>query len=721
MGSIRLGVDIGGTFTDITVLEEDTGKVTIAKVSSRRTDPAGALIEAVEQGLALADVDPAEVSLLVHGSTLVTNAILENKLPRSALVTTAGFRDVLEIGRHFRPDMYDLMQDKPLPVVPRERRYGIGERTAATGEVLAEPDRSEGDTLIEAIRDDEAESVAVCLLNSFQNPDNEARVRDWLRQGLPGVSISASHDVCREIREFERMSTVALNAAAMPLVQRYLEDVTPRVRALLPNANVLLMQSNGGSLTVGASRDYPVRLITSGPAGGALAVQRTGQAVRARSLLGVDMGGTSTDISLIHDGELRMTTDGEVAGHPVKLPMIEINTIGAGAGSIAWLDDRNGLHVGPHSAGADPGPAAYGRGGTEPTVADANIALGRLHPDRFLGGAMKVDIEAARAAVRERVAEPLGMSMEAAAAGIIRIANANMERAVRVSSAEKGYDPRDIVLLAFGGAGPLHAAALARAARIPTVLVPPQPGVFSAVGLVMADIRHDFVRSQILRGSEIIADRLDALFARLDEEAEAALERDAVPADRRRLRRSADIRYSGQAYEVHVPVPGGTLDASAVHGVVQSFHALHRQLYAHDNPGRPIEFVSGRGRGDRADGRSGSARDRSRSERRPRGVQAGLLRRDAGLRRHGDLRPWRPRSEERLERPGRRRADGHHHRRPPGTAGNGRHLRQPADLDRRLTSDASPRTAEACARPRAGFPGARASPAPRKSQNLARP
>ena len=594
MGSIRLGVDIGGTFTDITVLDEDTGKVTIAKVPSRRTDPTGALIEAVERGLSLAAVDPAEVTLLVHGSTLVTNAVLENKLPKSALVTTAGFRDVLEIGRHFRPDMYDLMQDKPLPVVPRERRYGIDERTAATGEILVEPDRSEGDTLIRAIRDDGAEAVAVCLLNSFQNPDNEARIRDWLRQGLPGVSISASHDVCREIREFERMSTVALNAAAMPLVQRYLEDATPRVRALLPNAHVLLMQSNGGSLTVAASRDYPVRLITSGPAGGALGVQRTGQAVRARSLLGVDMGGTSTDISLIHDGELRMTTDGEVAGHPVKLPMIEINTIGAGAGSIAWLDDRNGLHVGPHSAGAEPGPAAYGRGGTEPTVADANIVLGRLHPGRFLGGAMKVDIEAARSAVRERIAEPLDMSVEAAAAGIIRIANANMERAVRVSSAEKGYDPRDIVLLAFGGAGPLHAAALARAARIPSVLVPPQPGVFSAVGLVMADIRHDFVRSRILRGGEITADRLDALFARLDEEAEAALARDAVPPERRRLQRSADIRYSGQAYEVHVPVPDGALDGAAVEAVVQSFHDLHRRLYAHDNPGRPIEFVSAR-------------------------------------------------------------------------------------------------------------------------------
>ena len=594
MGSIRLGVDIGGTFTDITVLEQETGKVTIAKVSSQKMDPAGALIEAVERGLDLAAVAPDDVTLLVHGSTLVTNAVLENKLPKSALVTTRGFRDVLEIGRHFRPDMYDLMQDKPLPVVPRERRYSIGERTTAAGEILAEPDRTEADALIDAIRTDGAEAVAICLLNSYRNPANEASVRDWLKQGLPGVCVSASHDVCSEIREFERMSTVALNAAAMPLVQRYLEDVTPRVRALLPNANILLMQSNGGSLTVTASRDYPVRLITSGPAGGALAVQRMGQAVRARSLLGVDMGGTSTDISLIHNGELRMTTDAEVAGHPVKLPMIEINTIGAGAGSIAWLDERRGLHVGPHSAGADPGPAAYGRGGTEPTVADANIVLGRLHPDRLLGGAMKIDVEAARSAVRRRIAEPLRMSVEQAAAGIIRIANANMERAVRVSSAEKGYDPRDIVLLAFGGAGPLHAGALARAVGISAVLVPPQPGVFSAVGLVMADIRHDVVRSRILRGGDIAADRLGDLFTALDREATAALERDAVPPERRRLQRSADIRYAGQAYEVNVPVPEGVIDEAAVRAVVGAFHDLHRRLYAHNHPDKPLELVSGR-------------------------------------------------------------------------------------------------------------------------------
>jgi N-methylhydantoinase A len=586
MGRVRLGVDIGGTFTDITVLEEDTGEVTIAKVPSRHSDPGGALIAAVERGIELAGVDAGSVSLLVHGSTLVTNAVLENKLPRTALLTTDGYRDVLEIGRHFRPDMYSLLQDKPLPVVPRERRLCVSERTAADGEVLVEPDHAATQRVFEAVRETDPEAIAICFLNSFVNPENEATVRDWLRQALPGVHVCASHEVCREIREFERMSTVALNAAAMPLVARYLEDVAPRIRSVLPNANVLLMQSNGGSLTVNAAKDYPVR--------GALAVQRIGHASERANLLGVDMGGTSTDISLINDGELRMTTEGGIAEHPVMLPMIEINTIGAGAGSIAWLDTRDGLHVGPRSAGAEPGPAAYGRGGSEPTVADANIVLGRLHPDRFLGGQMTLDLEAAKRAVMDKVGTPLGLSLEAAAAGIIHIANANMERAVRVSSAEKGFDPRDITMVAFGGAGPLHAAALAKAAGIPSVLVPQQPGVFSAIGLVMADIRHDFVRTRVTRGAEITPERLAALYMELEAEANEALIRDAVSNEQCVLQRSADLRYVGQAYEVNVPVSDGALDETAVREVMQRFHDLHQQLYAHSHPDKPVEFVSGR-------------------------------------------------------------------------------------------------------------------------------
>jgi len=591
---VRIGVDIGGTFTDVTVFDEASGRVSIAKVASRRGDPAGALVDGVLRGLAAAEVDPARVTLLVHGTTIVTNAVLENKLPRTALLTTEGFRDVLEIGRHFRPDMYDLQQDKPEPVVPRERRFVVSERVAADGAVLKEPVLQETHGALEAVRESGAEALAICFLNSFLNPANEATVGDWARARLPGVAVSASFEVCREIREFERMSTTALNAAAMPLVAEYLGQIAARVREVLPNARVLLMQSSGGSLTVAAARGHPARMITSGPAGGALAVQRIGRATDYENLLGVDMGGTSTDICLIHRGELRMTTEGSIGERPVKVPMIEINTIGAGAGSVAWLDAANGLHVGPRSAGADPGPVAYGKGGVEPTVTDANLALGRLHAERFALGAIRLDAVKARAALAERVGAPLGLPMEQAAAGVIRIANANMERALRVSSAEKGFDPRSIVLVAFGGAGPMHAAALAKSIGIPTVLVPERPGVFSAVGLVLADIRHDFVQTRVLRGDAIAPAALAALYAALDGEGERALAEDGVPVERRALQRTADVRYVGQAYEVNVPVRSGPLDDVAIADMLALFHAQHLQLYAHNHPDKPVEFVSAR-------------------------------------------------------------------------------------------------------------------------------
>lgn len=594
MVSVRLGIDIGGTFTDITVLEEETGKMTVAKVPSRRNDPGGALISAVEKGLELAAVSAEEVTMLVHGTTIVTNAVLERKLPTTALITTEGFRDVLEIGRHFRKDMYDLMQDKPEIIIPRDRRFAVSERTSADGQILKFPEYEEAKRLFGFIRETGSEAIAICFLNSFVNPDNEACVRTWLNEAMPDIHVAASFEVCREIREFERMSTVSLNAAAMPLITKYLGEITPKIEAILPNAHILLMQSNGGSLTVSAAQDYPVRMITSGPAGGALAVQRLGQASQFPNLLGVDMGGTSTDISLIDQGKLRMTTEGGIDELPVKVPMIEINTIGAGAGSIAWLDDWNGLHVGPQSAGAEPGPAAYQRGGTEPTVTDANLVLGRMHPDRFVGGDMTVNLQAAHLAIENQIARPLKMTVEEAASGIIQIANANMERAVRISSAEKGYDPRDITLLAFGGAGPMHAAALAKAVGIPTVVIPERPGVFSAVGLVMSDIRHDFGQTRVFRGEEIKSKNLKPLFDSLDLESHAALERDGIAEQKRKFQRSADLRYLGQAYEVNVPVPSGELDDAAVDSILQSFHDLHQQLYAHHHKDKLVEFVSGR-------------------------------------------------------------------------------------------------------------------------------
>ena len=594
MGSVRIGVDIGGTFTDVTVLDADSGKVSIGKVPSRRGDPGAALIDAVEHGLEVAGCDPADVDLLVHGTTIVTNAVLEDKLPPSSLITTGGFRDILEIGRHFRPDMYDLQQDKAAPIVPRHLRFGIAERISSEGEVLVEPEREELSRLLESIRASNVQSIAICFLNSFVNPENEEKVKAWLREELPEHFISASFDVCREMREYERMSTVTLNAAAMPLVARYLGDIAPRVRQVLPNAYTLIMQSNGGSLTVQAAKSYPARLITSGPAGGALAVQRMSRATNYPNLLGVDMGGTSTDISFIQKGELRMTTEAEVAHRPIKLPMIEINTIGAGAGSIAWLDSAKGLHVGPHSAGSDPGPVAYGNGGTEPTVTDANLVLGRLLPDRFASGRIELDIEASKRAILEKIGKPLGMTLEEAASGIIQVANSNMERAVRVSSAERGDDPRDITLVAFGGAGPMHAAALAEASGMPTVLVPENPGVFSALGLVMSDIRHDFVQTQILRGAEIVPDSLTPIYDEMLRQAEEALEEDGIPEDRRASYLTADVRYSGQAYEVNVPLGNGKVTEQSLAAMIEKFHEQHLQLFAHNHPDREVEFVSAR-------------------------------------------------------------------------------------------------------------------------------
>jgi len=583
---------MGGTFTDIVLMDEATGALTIAKVPSVPADPAAGLVDAIRRALAKAGAAPDAVTLLIHGTTIVTNAVLEGKLPRTALVTTEGFRDVLEIGRHLRPDMYDLFQDKPAPIVPRDLRLGVRERTAADGTILIPLDEAAAGAVAERLRTAGVEAVAICFLHAYTNPTNEHAMRAVLAARLPEVCLSASSDVCREIREYERASTVALNAATVPLMARYLEVIQARVTAVIPKAQILLMQSSGGSITVGAAKQTPVHLITSGPAAGVLAAQFIGQATDREDVLGFDMGGTSTDISLVHRGAPRMTTEGGIGGHPVKLPMLEVNTIGAGGGSIAWLDAGGGLRVGPQSAGADPGPAAYRRGGDRPTVTDANLVLGRLAPDKFLGGDMRLDVEAARRAISDRIAAPLGMETLRAAAGIIRIANANMERALRVSSAERGYDPRLFTLVAFGGAGPMHGAAVARAVGFNAVLVPEAPGVFSALGLLVADIRHDFVQSHLVSAAQASPGALEREYAALEARAAEALREDGVPAEQCALLRTADVRYVGQAYEVNVPVRAGRVDASGIAATVHRFHEEHHRLFAHSDPADPVEFVN---------------------------------------------------------------------------------------------------------------------------------
>ncbi len=592
MQTIRLGVDIGGTFTDLVLLHEQTGEFMVIKVPSRPRDPAGALADSVERALTQAKAERGAVKLLNHGTTIVTNAVLEGTLAKTALIATEGFIDVLEIGRHLRPDMYDLYQDKPKPMATRDLRFGVKERMGPDGEVVFPLDRDSLKSVIESVKGSGVSAVAISLLHSYANAEHEIAIKNAVEAALPELAVSASSDVCREIREFERTSTVTLNASAQPVVANYLAILEERMSTLLPEAQVLFMQSNGGSMTVAAARKTPAHLIYSGPAGGALACQFVGRMTGRENVMGFDMGGTSTDIAVVHRGEPVMTNEADVFGYPVKLPVIDINTIGAGGGSIAWLDSGGVLRVGPRSAGADPGPVAYGKGGTEATVTDANLVLGRLSPGQFLGGEMSLDKDASLAAIKKKIADPLGMDPIEAADGILRIANANMERALKVSSAERGYHPRDFTLIGFGGGGPVHSTAVAREVGFPTVLIPEAPGVFSAFGLLISDIRHDFVRSYISQADKVSREKLGSVFEELEALGVRALEQDHIGRERWKFQRTADLRYVGQAYEVNVPVPEGDVDEAFMAGVISCFHAEHDRLFAHSSESDPVEFVS---------------------------------------------------------------------------------------------------------------------------------
>uniref|UniRef100_A0A831X251 Hydantoinase/oxoprolinase family protein n=1 Tax=Thermorudis peleae TaxID=1382356 RepID=A0A831X251_9BACT len=566
-----VGVDTGGTFTDFVLFED--GRVRVHKVLSTPTDPARAIL----QGLADLGIDRT-VDVVVHGSTVATNAVLEHKGARTGLITTAGFRDVLEIGRQNRPKLYDLRQQKPPPLVPRELRLEVTERLDERGGVLVPLDQESVRAAIDRLQQAGVESVAVCLLFSFANPEHERIVAEAAERA--GFFVSASHVVLPEFREYERTSTVALNAYVGPLMARYLS----RLEQSLPRqTTVRIMQSNGGTISAATAGREAARTLLSGPAAGVVGAAYVAEASGFRRVISFDMGGTSTDVSLI-DGAPTQTTEGKIGPYPMRLPMLDIHTVGAGGGSIAWFDAGGALRVGPVSAGADPGPAAYGRGGSEPTVSDANVVLGRLVPDAFLGGTMRLDAERARLAVG-KIAERLGSAPEAAALGIVQIANANMEAAIRVISVERGYDPRDFTLVAFGGAGPLHACELAERLRIPRVLVPTTPGVLSALGMLATDIVKDYARTVMLRPGGPL-DQIEPAFGELEERARVELGAEGIAPDAMRLDRFLDLRYVGQSYELTVPFQGD------VAGTVAAFHRAHERRYGYADSAEPVEVVN---------------------------------------------------------------------------------------------------------------------------------
>ena len=599
----RVGIDIGGTFTDVVLMSEKRGLVAKYKV-----DTTPARLEACfVRGLRRAtDELPAEaVARILHASTVATNTVLEAKGARTALVVTGGFRDILEIARQRRPDLYDLKAEKAKPLIPRRLCFEVRERIGADGRVVTALTDDELARVCEEVRSAHVESVVIATLFSYLNPRHELRIKEHLERALPGVSVVASSEVVPEFREFERASTAALVGYLRPAFVRYTGKLVQDLARLRHDPEkLLIMNSAGGLMSPEAARERPHTVVESGPAAGVIAAATLARELGERNVISFDMGGTTAKASLIEDGRYRTTTEYEIGagmhqslavrftGYPIKAPIIDLTECSAGGGSIASVDGLGALKVGPRSAGAEPGPVCYGRGGIEPTVTDANLVLGRINPDYFLGGEAKLDLERARAAIEERIARPLRLSLSQAAAGVLAVVNAHMVRILRVVSVSRGLDPREFSLAAFGGAGPLHAADLATELQIPRIVIPEAPGLFSALGLLWADLRADFsttVRRNL--GTES-AGALQKTLEALEADAYAWLAAEGVPSARQMLARSADLRYPLQNYEINVLLPAGRADAAWMKRACEGFHQAHQRLYSHCDRGSLVQIVN---------------------------------------------------------------------------------------------------------------------------------
>jgi N-methylhydantoinase A len=578
----RVAMDIGGTFTDFVVMDEEAQVTTAGKTSTTPANPEQGVLE----GLGQVVDDLAQISFLVHGTTVGLNAFLERKGTRVLLLMTAGARDAYSIARHDRKELYTLRYRKPERLVPRHDVFEVTERLRWDGSVDTDFDEASLEPLVEAVRKEGIEAVAVCLLHAYVNPEHEQRARELLQRDCPGLSVTLSHEIAREWREYERASTAVLNAYVAPRVERYIRNLEDELHGRGVTVTLHVMQSNGGITTAAKARREPVQTLLSGPVGGTIGGAALSRATGRPNLLCVDMGGTSFDLSLIVDGKPTVSTETELEGLPILMPLVDIHTIGAGGGSLAWLE-AGGLRVGPQSAGADPGPACYGRGGTQPTVTDANLFLGRLDPEFFLGGRMRLDEDAAARALTS-VAGEIGLDEPALAEGMLSIVNANMADAMRTITVKQGIDPRDFALVAFGGAGPMHAAWLARELEIREVIIPWSPGTFSAWGMLQTDIRHDVVRSFYRPVAELADADVEQVLAELLAEAGDSLAGEGIGAGDHYFARSADMRYVGQEYTVNVAI-NGSVDLRAVDA---AFHDSHRVRYGHSTPGAPVEFVN---------------------------------------------------------------------------------------------------------------------------------
>ena len=605
MTDYRVGVDIGGTFTDIVLLGSD-GKIHTKKISSSVDDYARAIVEGLREVFAETGIEARALSEIRHGTTVASNAILEHKGARVGLITTKGFRDVLEIRTLRMPRLYDIGWMKPPPLVERYLRRVVDERVDAAGRIERALDPEDAERAVEALLREKVEAIAVCLLNSYANPEHERTIAEIIRCKAPTMTLSVSSEVLPEIREYERTSTTVINAYVMPIVATYLRALRADLDRAGVSARLLLMQSNGGLTTDGAAAARPMHIIESGPAAGVIGAQALARAKQLPKIITFDMGGTTAKAAIVEGGEVARAAEYAVgagivvgsrlltgAGYTLKVPAIDLAEVGAGGGSLVWIDAGGSLQIGPESAGASPGPVCYALGGETPTVTDANLVLGYLNPRYLVGGALALDAEKAKRAFEEKIARPLGMTVEAAALGAHEIAASNMIRAIRAVSTERGRDPREFALFAFGGNGPLFACGMARALGVDRIVVPPAAGLFSSFGLLYAGVEHHLSRTfrRLLRGADLR--EIDRAWIALAEEARGQLASEGFSAARMRLSRSAALHYRGQSYELTVPVPDGSIDAAMVAHLEAAFAAEHERTYGHRaGPDEPVELVS---------------------------------------------------------------------------------------------------------------------------------
>ena len=594
---MRVASDVGGTFTDLVYydLDKDGGEVSVVKTAKIETTPPH-YEEGVMGSLAKAGVAPKNIDFLAHGTTVVINALAERKGVTTGLITTRGFRDVLEIARGNRPALFNFRYAKPRPLVPRFLRREVTERMDYMGNVVTAVALDEVAAIVEDFRAEGVEAVAICFLHAYANPVHEEAVLAKVAELWPAVSVVASHQVTREWREYERTNTTVMSGYIHPIVVGYLDSLEKKLVAGGFRGTAVIMQSNGGVDTIDAAKSHAITMLESGPASGVLGAGVLGKMIGEPNIIALDIGGTTAKCSLIEDGQVRITTEYFIektrtyAGYPVMVPTVDIAEIGQGGGSIAWMDEDGRLNVGPQSAGAVPGPAAYGRGGSEPTTTDANLLVGRIDPDYFLGGEIKADMDAARRSFGT-LSERLGMSVEETARGIIRIANNNMINALKLVSLNRGYDPRDFTLVAFGGGGAMHASALAAELNIPKVIVPVNCSVFSAWGMLMSDLRRDYVLTQLTTLNETNADKVAEAFAGMERQARADYAGDKLGSKKIRFERFGDMRYQGQEHTVRVMFPSGKVGPKMMKKTAQTFHKSYEREYTYtlDNP---VEVVT---------------------------------------------------------------------------------------------------------------------------------